>query len=100
MESNNSNSDFIRARATFQDKTKMGDDKITLILGQGDAAQLLEALQNTPSAEGVKVDIFLKPYNGKTLGSIKISDGTRKQGGGAPAPKAFAPKSFAFKPKK
>jgi hypothetical protein len=97
----NQQSDFVRARATFQDKTKGGDDKITLVLGQGDVASLVEKINAIGAAEGVKLTVFLKPFNGKTLGSLTVTDGSRK-GDAAPAPKrAFAPKkTFGFTPKK
>jgi hypothetical protein len=98
----NQNSDYVRARATFMDKTKSGDDQITLILGEGDLAQLIEKLQAANASEGVRVQVFMKAYQGKTLGSLKISDGTRKGGApsnSAPKPAAFQPKSFAFKKK-
>lgn len=95
----NQSSDFVRARATFQDKTKAGDDKITLVLGEADIQQLMEKIQAINPAEGVKITVFLKPYNGKTLGSLTVSDGARK-GAAVASPSAAPAVKRAFQPKK
>jgi hypothetical protein len=92
-------SDFIRSRAVFKDKNKQGGDKISLILGTDDVAQLVAKLQSTSTADGVRLQVNLTTFDGKEKASILISAAAAGKGGGTSTGGGFKPKSYKFAPK-
>ncbi len=100
---NKTKSEFVSSRSCFKDKTLKGEDKLCMYLGVEDIKQLQERIQATASADGVKLEIYVREQDGKTRGSIlvKPSEKSGKAGGPSSRPAtSFQPKkTFAFKPK-